>query len=147
MNQALTIIQWNTWYKEENQNIVDFLKGRSADIICLQELTIEADEGMRHLPKYIDEQIGYECYFKEIDLGEGKIKLANGIFSRYPIIANKTEWINEPTGTGHYDDEYRAYVEATLDVNGTEVTVALRTCHTRMVLLVHRVRNKNQDAY
>jgi endonuclease/exonuclease/phosphatase family metal-dependent hydrolase len=34
------------------------------------------------------------------------------------------QWINEPTGTGHYDDEYRAYVEVTLDVNGTEVTVA-----------------------
>jgi endonuclease/exonuclease/phosphatase family metal-dependent hydrolase len=120
----LSILQWNTWYKEENQNIVSFLKAHPADVICLQELTIEANEGRKHLPRYIAEQLGYEYYFKEIDHGEGKINIANGIFSKYPITNTDWQWINEPTGTGHYDDEYRAYVEATLNVNGIEVTVA-----------------------
>lgn len=124
MSKSLSVLQWNTWYKEDNQNIVTFLIEHPADVICLQELTIEAEDGIKHLPKYIAEQLGYKCYFKEIDLGRHKIKLANAILSRYPIVATDAQWINEPTGTGHYDDEYRAYVEATLDIEGTLVTVA-----------------------
>ena len=120
----ISILQWNTWYKEENQNIVRFLEENPADVICLQELTVEPNKNNGNLPKYIAEELGYHYYCKEIDLGDGKINIANGIFSRYPIVASQTKWINEPTGTGHYDDEYRAYVEVTLDIDGKEVTVA-----------------------
>ncbi len=51
------------------------------------------------------------------------MKLANAIFSKYPIINSRTVWINEPIGTGHYDDEYRAYVEANIDVSGESLCV------------------------
>lgn len=57
-------------------------------------------------------------------MGDGKISMANGIFSKYPIISTSYQWINEASGTGRYDDEYRAYIEATLDIEGFEVTVA-----------------------
>ncbi|HWZ65919.1 MAG TPA: endonuclease/exonuclease/phosphatase family protein [Patescibacteria group bacterium] len=120
----LTILQWNVWYKEDIRNITKFLREHPSDVVCLQELTIQDAPEIGHTPDYIAEQLGYNHFYKEIDLGEGKIKLANGIFSKYPIVSTNWQWINQPTGTGHYDDEYRAYIEVTLDVNNTALTVA-----------------------
>jgi endonuclease/exonuclease/phosphatase family metal-dependent hydrolase len=119
---SFSVLHWNVWYKETNQNIVDFLKATNADILCLQELTIEGD-GPRHLPRYLAAQLGYNAYFKVIDLGPGKIDLANGIFSRYQVSDGESMCINEPTGGGGYDDEYRALVQATVKVDGREVRV------------------------
>lgn len=119
-----TILQWNVWYKEDIRNVAKFLREHPADLICLQELTIQNIPEIGHTPDYIARQLGYHHFYKEIDLGEGKINIANGIFSKYPIASTDWHWVNEASGTGHYDDEYRAYVEATLDVNGTQVTVA-----------------------
>lgn len=121
---TLTLLQWNIWYKEDIRNVAQFLREHPADVICLQELTIQDIPEIGHTPDYIAKQLGYHHFYKEIDLGDNKIKLANGIFSRYPIVATNWQWINEASGTGHYDDENRAYVEATLDVNGQKVTVA-----------------------
>lgn len=120
----LTLLQWNVWYKEDIRNIAAFLRGHPADVICLQELTIQDTPKAGHTPDFIAKQLGYHHFYKEIDLGEGKINIANGIFSKYPILSTNWQWINEATGTGHYDDEYRAYVEATIDVNGAQITVA-----------------------
>jgi endonuclease/exonuclease/phosphatase family metal-dependent hydrolase len=120
----LSILQWNVWYKEDIRNVAAFLREHPADVICLQELTIQDIPKTGHTPDYIAKQLDYHHFYKEIDLGEGKINIANGIFSKYPIISTNWQWINEASGTGHYDDEYRAYVEVTLDVDGTEVTVA-----------------------
>lgn len=126
-----TILQWNVWYKEDIRNIAKFLLEHPADIICLQELTVRDDDGANkdaaktsHAPNYIAKQLGYHHFYKEIDLGEGKINIANGIFSRYPIVETKREWINTASGTGHYDDEFRAYIEVTVDVGGKKLTVA-----------------------
>lgn len=120
----LSILQWNVWYKEDIRNIAAFLREHPADVICLQELAIQDIPENGHTPDYIAKQLGYHPFYKEIDLGKGKINIANGIFSKYPIVSTDWHWINEASGTGHYDDENRAYVEATLDVNGTNVTVA-----------------------
>jgi len=120
----LSILQWNVWYKEDICNIAAFLKEHPADVICLQELTIQDASEISHTPSFIARELGYGHFYKEIDLGEGKIPLANGIFSKYPILSTNWCWINEASGTGHYDDEYRAYIEVTLDVNGEQITVA-----------------------
>lgn len=120
----ITVLQWNIWYKEDIRNIAEFLGEHRADVICLQELTIQDIPEVGHTPNFIAKQLGYHHFYKEIDLGKDKIKIANGIFSKYPIVAANWQWINEATGTGHYDDENRAYIEVTLDVNGEEFTVA-----------------------
>lgn len=120
----VSIIQWNVWYKEDIRNVAKLLLDHSADVICLQELTLQDISEIGHTPDYIAKQLGYHHFYKAIDQGEGEIDIANGIFSRYPIIDTKWEWINTATGTGHYDDEYRAYVEATIDVSGRKLTVA-----------------------
>jgi len=117
-----SVLQWNVWYKESNQNIVEFLREQDADIICLQELTIEEGKS-GHAPQYIAEQLGYEYYFKEIDLGDGVPKLANGIFSRFPVKDTKVTWINEPVGTGGYDDEYRALIQATITMGDKKIVI------------------------
>lgn len=120
----LTLLQWNIWYKEDIRNIARFLLEHPADVICLQELTIQDIPEIGHTPDYLAKQLGYHYFYKAIDLGKGKIPIANGIFSRYPILSKNWQWINESTGTGHYDDENRAYVEVTLDVGGHKVTIA-----------------------
>lgn len=123
----ISLLQWNIWYKEDIKKITDFLKKQKADIICLQELTINSkDQSIKDTPKYIAEQLGYNYYCKELPLEatDGtKMMLANGIFSRFPIIEKKFSWINQPKGRGGYDDEYRAYVEVVFDVSGQNICV------------------------
>jgi len=90
----------------------------------IRELTINFDkQGRVHTPNYIAEQLGYHVYFQEISFDGKEIQLANAIFSKYPIIDSRTVWINKEQGSGNYDDENRAYVEAILDVDGTKLTV------------------------
>jgi len=140
----ISILQWNIWYKEDIRNVAKFLLEHPTDIICLQELTIQNIHEIGHTPDYIAKRLGYHHFYKEIDLGEGKINIANGIFSRYPIINTKWEWINTATGTDHYDDEYRAYIEATLDIGGKKMTVA--TTHMSYTNAFISTSRKEQEA-
>ncbi|MCA9347941.1 endonuclease/exonuclease/phosphatase family protein [Candidatus Saccharibacteria bacterium] len=120
----VSILQWNIWYLEDIKNIAQFLNDNKADVICLQELTINFDKQNHiHTPNYIAEQLGYHVYFQEITFADKEIKLANAIFSKYPITSSRTVWINQEQGSGSYDDENRTYVEAVIDVNGTELTI------------------------
>lgn len=119
----LTVLQWNIWFKEDIRHIAEFLRAHPADIICLQELTIQDVPEIGHTPDYIARELGYNHYYKQIPLGEGKIDLANGIFSRYPITTTRTAWINTPTGSGGFDDEYRAYIEVQLNTGSQKIRV------------------------
>jgi endonuclease/exonuclease/phosphatase family metal-dependent hydrolase len=121
-----SILQWNVWYKESPDNIVRFLTEHPADILCLQELVVDESAHVPHVPQFIAKQLGYNYFYKElpIESTDGKrVTLANGIFSRFPITKQYAAWINEPKGSGGYDDEYRTYVEVTLEISGQEVTI------------------------
>jgi len=122
----LSILQWNVWYNEDIRAIADVLKQHPADVLCLQELTIGHVLFADKTPEYIAEQLGYHCYYKDIPIetttGKG-ITLANAILSKFPITASRFVWINQPRMGGGFSDEYRAYVEVTLDVAGTPLTV------------------------
>jgi len=147
-NESFSLLQWNILYKEDIKNIVQFLKEHPADIVCLQELTINHPAQLiKDTPKYIAEQLGYHSYIKEIPLKkmEGKMMmLANGIFSRFPIKETHFAWINETTGSGGYDDEYRAYVEVTLDINGQRYYVG--TTHMSYKHRFEQTTRKQQEA-
>lgn len=120
----VSILQWNIWYLEDIKNIAQFLSENKADVICLQELTINFDKQNNiHTPNYIAEQLGCHVYFQEIAFAGKEMKLANAVFSKYPITNTRTVWVNKEQGSGNYDDENRAYVEATLDVGGEELTI------------------------
>jgi endonuclease/exonuclease/phosphatase family metal-dependent hydrolase len=122
-----SVLQWNVWYMEDIRNIATFLKEHPADIICLQELTINfPGREIKDGPAYIAEQLGYHYYHKglTIESTDGEtIMLANGIFSRFPITGSRFAWINEPKSGGGYSDEYRAYIEVALDVDGQMVHI------------------------
>ncbi len=121
----VSIFQWNVLYKEDIRNIAGFLKKTNPDIACLQELTIDnPKQHVQNTVEYIAKELGYNYANEIITFEDDRLKLSNAIYSRFPISSKHNAWINEPTGTNHYDDEYRAYVEATLDVNGHELTVA-----------------------
>ena len=119
----ISILQWNIWYKEDIRNIAAFLLANPADIICLQELTRGYQQIESDTIEYIAKRLGYHYHFQEIPFDDNRWTQANCIFSKFPIVAKDYRWINEPTGTGHYDDEYRAYIEATMKVDDKELTI------------------------
>jgi endonuclease/exonuclease/phosphatase family metal-dependent hydrolase len=145
--KTFSLLQWNIWFKEDIHNVVQFLKDNPTDIICLQELTKNhpVQSGL-DTPAFIAEQLGYNYYHKEIPLRDydGKtILIANGIFSRFPITDSHFVWINETTGGGGYDDEYRAYVEVTLDVDDKPLHVG--TTHMSYTHAFEPTPNKKQE--
>ena len=124
MTMKLSVLQWNIWYKEDLSKVAKFLESKQADVVCLQELSINnPEQNVKDGVKHIAEKLGYYIQKCEIDLDDNEMKLANAIFSRYPIKNSRNVWINKPTGSGHYDDEYRAYVEAVLDIDGNSITI------------------------
>jgi endonuclease/exonuclease/phosphatase family metal-dependent hydrolase len=144
---ALSLLQWNVWFKEDINNVVGFLKENPTDIICLQELTKSHPvQSGKDTVAFVAEQLGYNFYHKEIPLEDydGKtILLANGIFSRFPIIDSHFVWINETKADGGYGDEYRAYVEVTLDVNGEQYHVG--TTHMSYTHRFEPTPNKKEE--
>ena len=120
----ISVLQWNIWYQEDINNIVALLKDVKPDIICLQELTIgHKIQNGKNAPKFITEELGYESFYHEIPTEDEGVKLANGIFTKFPISDTRWGWINEQKGERHYDNEHRVYIEATLDIDGRNLTV------------------------
>lgn len=143
----ISLLQWNIWYKEDLTRIADFLKKQKADVICLQELTINSrDQSIKNGPVYIADQLGYHYYCKElpIESTDGKaMTLANGIFSRFPITAKKFSWINEPKDAGGYDDEFRAYVGITLEAESSIIHIG--TTHMSYTHRFEPTPNKQRE--
>lgn len=120
----ISLLQWNVWYLEDINKVVGFLKQNKADVICLQELTIDFEkQGQVHTPEYIAQQLGYNAYFQEITFADKSMKLANAIFSKYEIHETRTVWINKEQGSGNFDDENRAYIEAKVQIDDNELTI------------------------
>jgi endonuclease/exonuclease/phosphatase family metal-dependent hydrolase len=144
----INFLQWNIWFKEPIPHITKFLSETGADIICVQELAINNPvQDIVNTPEYIADKIGFNFYAPEIFLRETdgrKISQANGIYSRYPITHSRRVWINEPSGSGGFDDEYRAYVEATLDLDGKAVTVG--TTHMSYTHRFEETQRKHKEA-
>lgn len=134
-SMRVTILQWNVWVNEDIHNIAAFLTQNPADIICLQELTLhKANQSEDNTPKFIAAQLGYHYFAAEMPWNE-PAKIAVGIFSKYPILTSRSVYINEPTGSGGFDDEHRTYAEVTLDLDGRHVTVG-----TTHMSYTHRFR-------
>jgi endonuclease/exonuclease/phosphatase family metal-dependent hydrolase len=140
----ISVLQWNIWFKEDIENIARVLNDNKADVICLQELTRGYQEPHTDTIKYIAGELGYNFHFEEMHSEEQPWTQANAIFSKFPIVDRRTVMINEPTGTGHYDDEYRAYVEVTVDVDGQNITVG--TAHMSYTNRFENTERKENEA-
>ena len=153
-----TVLRWNIWYKEPIQNILKVLKEIDADIICLQELAINnTEQSTADTVRYIADGLGFNVAFCEIPLENQEMNLANAIFTRFDVLQKCTAWINQPTGTNNYDDEYRAYVQADVRIRNTSLrigTVHMSYTHafeptTRKMLetsnLINEIKDNNSN--
>lgn len=122
----LKILQWNVWYKEKVENVLNEIKKLDLDVICLQELTHGyVKEHNKSSWDYIGEDLGFTFSFQEIPIVKGKDNWlqANAIFSKYPIKRQTTTWLHRPISEKDPADQYRGYLEVELDVKGKPVTV------------------------
>jgi len=126
---TIKVLQWNVWYHENYQNLVEFIKRVDADIVCCQELTtnfIDANPGI-DVAAEIAKACDYNYFFHPMTIygtsGE-QVQMGNGIFSKFPIISKNYKFVQEADpNVISYETEDRSYVEALLDVNGTHLKV------------------------
>lgn len=118
----ISILQWNIWCNEDVRNIAGFLRQNKTDIICLQEMAINyPKQAIKHAPDYLAKELGCNYYYQELpieSISGGKLMLANGVFSRFPILAKRYYWTNNPAEAGGCSNEKRVYVEIGLAVAG-----------------------------
>jgi endonuclease/exonuclease/phosphatase family metal-dependent hydrolase len=126
---TIKILQWNVWYHEKYQNIIDFIKRSDADIVCCQELTVnfkEANPGV-NVAAEIAKACGYNYYFHPMTIygTEGEqVQMGNGIFSKFPILSKDFKYVQKKDPKiKNYDTEDRTYIEVDLDVDGTKLKV------------------------
>jgi endonuclease/exonuclease/phosphatase family metal-dependent hydrolase len=123
----LTLLEWNVWYRQPIEPVADLIVDLDPDIVCLCELSVGySDQQVYDTPAYIAECLGYNAHVAHMPVvgSDGKaFDLANAIYSRYPIVGKRTVAINEPTGSGGYDDEYRTYIEAVVDLGDSHLRV------------------------
>jgi endonuclease/exonuclease/phosphatase family metal-dependent hydrolase len=127
--ETISLLQWNVWYNEKYQNIIDFIKRTNADIVCCQELTVnfkEANPGI-DVPAEIAKACGYNYYFHPMTIYDAKgeqVQMGNGIFSKFPIISKIFTYVQKADPKIHsYETEDRTYVEVVLNINDRQLKV------------------------
>lgn len=121
------ILQWNVWFKENIERVVEVLKEQDSDIICLQELTSGyVEQTHENTWQYIAHELGYDYAVQEIPIitEQNQWLQANAIFSRYLIRNKKSAWIHEPKHAEDLHDQYRGYLAATIYLGTHPLTVA-----------------------
>lgn len=127
----LKVVQWNVWFKENIERVLDVLKKLNADVICLQELTQGyVEQTHENTWQYIGHELGFYFRAQEIPIitANSQWLQGNAIFSRYPIVHKHAEWLHEAISADDPNDQNRGYLEVTIDAEGKEFTVA--TTHT-----------------
>jgi endonuclease/exonuclease/phosphatase family metal-dependent hydrolase len=133
----LKLLQWNIWYKEQLDNVIQLIKDIDPDIITLQELAVNCvnNPGITNAAEYIAEQTGMFFYFEEAQRwqeDEEMEAIGNGIFSKYPIIRKFAQHVKEPTKEfTDYSHEGRIYIECDIQVSDMLLTVG--TAHLSYV--------------
>jgi endonuclease/exonuclease/phosphatase family metal-dependent hydrolase len=126
----MKLLQWNVWYQEDIRNIVKVLKDINADVICLQELTVNDSINGIDTAAYLAHELTLEYFYKdaqEFTKDSKTYSFGNGIFSRYPISNSMFVYIQEPFKATDkmvdYSKEGRVYVETTIHAPDRTITV------------------------
>jgi endonuclease/exonuclease/phosphatase family metal-dependent hydrolase len=120
----IKLLQWNVWYKENFNNIVNELTKIDADIVTIQEFNISTQniEKIHEIYPHIYYEVAQEFPHDPTPLQ------GNAILSKFPITKTKRAFIQEPSGTLDYDKEGRVYLEAKIKVG--EKTLEIGTTHS-----------------
>ena len=82
----MRLLEWNSLYKEDVNNIVRYLKQVEADIVCLQEVTVGEISGqVIHEAEHIAKNLNNHFYFKEAQ-GWGSRSLPTEYSDHLPIL-------------------------------------------------------------
>lgn len=110
----VSLLQWNIWFKENIDNILDELKKINADIVTIQELCItETDESNLDKLKQLYPYIYYEVADTFDNRSQG-----NAILSKYPFTTKTSKYVQEPTDNkSDYSKEGRIYLETEININ------------------------------
>jgi endonuclease/exonuclease/phosphatase family metal-dependent hydrolase len=122
----ISVLQWNVQSSEDIHKIGHFLKRYQADVVCLQELTVDYElQTVSNTPAYIAKILNYYYFTHEIPSNDASTdaRLVNGIFSRFPIENRFSTIINDAVYGGGFDSQERAYVEVGINCDGTFVSV------------------------
>jgi endonuclease/exonuclease/phosphatase family metal-dependent hydrolase len=142
----VTILQWNVWYQEDVRNLAALLLEFKPDIFCLQELTHDFKELVPDVPRFLADHMGYDYCDKVVPIQatDGTtVSFAIGIFSRFKLLHYKAVWTSEPQQGGGYGDEYRGYIEATLQSGKRQLTVG--TTHMAYTHAFKETPTKRQE--
>lgn len=127
MAVELRVAHWNVWYRQDVRALPGFLRALEADVLCLCELT--TDHGAQVVPDgaaYLADQLGMHVERIRLPLTPGGTEsMVNAVLTRLPVLGSRRVTVNEPDGSGGYQDEYRGYVEVTLDVRGGPLAVGV----------------------
>jgi endonuclease/exonuclease/phosphatase family metal-dependent hydrolase len=124
----LSVVSWNIWYNQPVEAVAEVLAELDADVVCLQELTRGLPEMVADGPAYLAEQLGYRYIAPPIArTDKAGWTQANGVFTKLSGQDGRWCYVQQPSGTGGYADEYRSYVELACAV-GTEI-VHVGTAH------------------
>ena len=110
----IKLLQWNIWFKENIDNVINDLKQINADIVCIQELCMQKDdnsnvEKIKQLYPYV--------YYQIADVFSDGLIQGNAILSKYEIINEKSYFVQKPSeDKNDYSKEGRIYLEVDIKI-------------------------------
>lgn len=117
----IKLLQWNIWFKENIDNIISELKNINPDIVCIQELSITADD-KSNVDKL--KSIYPYMYYEIADTFLDGRSQCNAILSKYSILNTKKHYVQKPSDDKNdYSKEGRIYLEVQLNIEGKILNV------------------------
>jgi endonuclease/exonuclease/phosphatase family metal-dependent hydrolase len=122
----LKILQWNIWYQEKIENILKILKNADADIVCLQELTINGLwNNYKDTTKFISKKLRLYSKFAPVQTFPEGNTSGIGILSKFPIKGVKIYPIQDEVMVQNFKYEKRACLSTKIQIDGkTKLKVA-----------------------
>ncbi|MBU0576263.1 endonuclease/exonuclease/phosphatase family protein [Patescibacteria group bacterium] len=122
----LKFLQWNIWYKENPDNIIQEIQNSAADIVTAQEL-IQNSKTNVDTAQYIADRLGFNYFYQTADTWdnrEEKKAQGNAIFSRFPIVKSDCVYLQKPKhNPTNALEEGRVYLEVLFDIHGKKLTI------------------------
>lgn len=129
----INVLQWNVWYREDVDKVIDVIRELDVDIACLQELThgYIGKSQQDNTWEYIQHQLGFDRVHQSIPIitDTEQWQQANAIFSRFELGETRRHWLHEPIDETDKTDQYRGYLEVDVLTGMGRQAVTVATTH------------------
>jgi len=139
----VSILQWNVYFKESADNVIQEIARFNTDIVCVQELTKDSFiNPQRDLEAEIA-ALGYESAYA-LTVDRPHHQMGNAIFSKFPILSEQRVYVqHEDLQSPGRSKENRIYLETTLDTPQHNLTIG--TVHLSYTNLFEETHEKNDE--